>query len=219
MPQLSGAGPARPGPARFADLTSAGFPLPFFRIRSFRRDNLISLWNERFLFNSPNFNSPNANPNPNPIIGIRRIEIRRIEKTPPTVMKPVRRPPVQAKMDLLGEREYLNILNSEGPALSSLRVTRSVHTSSAVETRVVYSILTSSSGTSAHCSCVFSARWPQASSGQTYSCASLCHSNHVIFTSTRFRKTLYVVCLWSLLAIEEIPPNQTSYLAIFHKQH
>jgi len=39
-----------------------------------------------FLFNSPNFNSPNAipnpNPNPNPIIGIRRIEIRRIEKTP-----------------------------------------------------------------------------------------------------------------------------------------
>jgi len=52
----------------------------------------------RFLFNSPNFNSPNAipnpnpnpnpnpipNPNPNPIIGIRRIEIRRIEKTPIT---------------------------------------------------------------------------------------------------------------------------------------
>ena len=60
----------------------------------------------RFLFNSPNFNSPNAipnpnpnrnpipnpnpnpipnpipNPNPNPIIGIRRIEIWRIEKTP-----------------------------------------------------------------------------------------------------------------------------------------
>ena len=38
----------------------------------------------RFLFNSPNFNSPNPipNPNPNPIIGIRRIEIRRIERTP-----------------------------------------------------------------------------------------------------------------------------------------
>jgi len=41
-----------------------------------------------FLFNSPNFNSPNVipnpipNPNPNPIIGIRRIEIRRIERTP-----------------------------------------------------------------------------------------------------------------------------------------
>ena len=42
----------------------------------------------RFLFNSPNFNSPDAipnaipNPNPNPIIGIRRIEIRQIERTP-----------------------------------------------------------------------------------------------------------------------------------------
>ena len=37
-----------------------------------------------FLFNSPNFNSPNAipNPNPNPIIWIRRIEIRRTERTP-----------------------------------------------------------------------------------------------------------------------------------------
>ena len=47
---------------------------------------------DRFLFNSPNFNSPNTIPNPNPnpipnpnlnpIIGIRRIEIRRIERTP-----------------------------------------------------------------------------------------------------------------------------------------
>jgi len=50
----------------------------------------------RFPFNSPNFNSPNpirnpnSNPNPipnpipnpNPTIGIRRIEIRRIERTP-----------------------------------------------------------------------------------------------------------------------------------------
>ena len=47
--------------------------------------NAVLCW---FLFNSPNFNSPNAIPNPNPnpipnlIIGIRRIEIRRIEKTP-----------------------------------------------------------------------------------------------------------------------------------------
>jgi len=33
----------------------------------------------RFLFNSPN---AIPNPNPNPIIGIWRIEIRRIERTP-----------------------------------------------------------------------------------------------------------------------------------------
>jgi len=35
-----------------------------------------------FLFNSPNFNSSNPIPNPNPIIGIRQIEIWRIERTP-----------------------------------------------------------------------------------------------------------------------------------------
>jgi len=54
---------------------------PTVKVKQARNTRLSIKW---FLFNSPNFNSPNAipNPNPNPIIGIRRIEIRRIERTP-----------------------------------------------------------------------------------------------------------------------------------------
>jgi len=47
-------------------------------LENFERPYIGNGWSDRFLFNSPNFNSPNAipnpNPNPNPIIGIRRIE-------------------------------------------------------------------------------------------------------------------------------------------------